>query len=315
MTATSLRTILVFLILYLLKSPAVKAGDFRKISGEAHYHSPFTEAPSDAEKRAILEARIDALNSAFGVAVSERTMSVNDIYDGHTSTRAQSYNESEVNGEWLRDIKEPEITTERDKYGTIYHVKVYGEAREIKFNKIDVDCRLLCNGTDPDRDRLRGSIFYEGDEMYVYFTSPVSGWLAIYLVDDDEHHTTQCLVPYDGQCEAETAYPIQANKEYVFFSKRTAEPRYVDYVTRMIVEARKRVDINNLYVIFSPNKFSQTASVSYKHSVHGTDERELPAELMPRETTHDKFDRWLHKLRCHDADLQPIPINFSIRKK
>lgn len=294
-------------------SLTISARDIRKISGEAHYHSPFTESPADARKKAILEAQIDALNIAFGVAVSERTMSIADMNDGHTSTRAQSYNESEVNGEWLRDLKEPEITTEPDKYGTIYHVKVWGEAREIKFNKIDVDCRLLCNGTDPDRDRLRGSIFYEGDELYVYFTSPVNGWIAMYLVDDDEEHTTQCLVPYDGQDDS--AYPIQANTEYVFFSKRTAEPRYVDYVTRMIVESRKKVDINNLYVIFSPNKFSQTASVSYKHSTHGTDETELPAELMPRETTHAKFDKWLHKLRCHDADLQPIPFTFSISKK
>lgn len=305
-------TILLFLLSFLM-FPAVKAGDIRKIRGEAERFSPETESPDEARRKAIQEAQINALEKAFGTALTERTMIISDTHDGHTSNSAHSFGESQVNGDWIRNLSEPEIRIVPVEHGNMYYVKVYGEAREVKYNKIEVDCRLLCNGTDPDKNRLRGDIFYEGDELYVYFTSPIDGWLSIYLIDDDDERTTQRLVPYDDQREA--AYPIVANREYVFFSKKTAEPQYVNFVTRMIVEARKKVDINDLYVIFSPNEFTQVSSTVYKHSRHNTDESEIQADLMPRETTYQRFDMWLCKQRRQDADLQPIPITFSICKK
>lgn len=308
-----IRTTLIFLFLSFLVSPVVKAGDIKKIRGEAERFSPETESPEEARKKVIQQARIDALEKAFGTALTERTMQISNTYEGHTSNSTRIFGESQVNGEWLRDLENPKPTIVPMEHGNMYYVKVYGEAREVKYNKIDLDCRLLCNGTDPDKDRLRGDIFYEGDELYVFFTSPVDGWLAIYLIDDDDNHTTQCLVPYDDQ--RESAYPIVANREYVFFSKRTAEPQYVDFVTRMIVEARKKVDINELYIIFSPNEYTQAASTTYNHSSHDTTEDEIQAELMPRETTYQRFDKWLYKQRKQDADLQQIPITFSICKK
>lgn len=309
----SQRALLLILFLLSLMSPVLTAGDIKKIRGEAEYFSPKSESPEDAYKNAVLEAQINALGNAFGIAVSERTVAVSDTHDGHTSNSAHSYGESAVNGHWLGDIKKPEVTVKQVDYGTVYYVKVYGEAREMKFNKIDLDCRLLCNGTDPVGNSLRGDTYYEGEELYLYFTSPVDGWLSVYLVDDDDERTTQCLIPYDGQMDA--AYPIIANKEYVFFSKLTAEPQYVKYTTRMIVEARKKIDINNLFVIFSPNEFTQAAAGAYRHSVHGTDDQEIQADLMPRETTHKRFDKWLHERRCNDADLQPLQFQFAIKKK
>lgn len=305
-------TLLLFILSFLI-SPALKAGEIKKIRGEAERFSPTTESPEEARRKVIHEAQIDALEKAFGTALTERTMQISDTHEGRTSNSAHIFGESVVNGDWIRNLSDPEITIVPIEHGNMYYAKVYGEAREVKYNKIDVDCRLLCNGTDPDKDRLRGDIFYEGDELYVYFTSPVDGWLAIYLIDDDDERTTQCLVPYDNQRDA--AYPIVANREYVFFSKRTAEPQYVDFVTRMIVEARKKVDINDLYVIFSPNEYTQAASTSYKHSRHNTDESEIQAQLMPRETTYQRFDKWLCNQRKQDADLQQIPITFSICKK
>lgn len=309
----SSRVTLLLLLLSFLMSPAIKAGDIRKIRGEAERFSPESESPEEALKKAIAEAQIDALEKAFGTALTERTMNISVTHDGRTSNIAHSSGESQINGDWIRNLTDPEIKIVPVDHGTMYYVKVYGEAREIKYNKIDVDCRLLCNGTDPDKDRLRGDIFYEGDELYVYFTSPVDGWLSIYLIDDDDDRTTQCLVPYDGQREG--AYPIVANREYIFFSKRTAEPQYVDFVTRMILETRKNIDINDLYVIFSPNEFAKVATTSYKHSRHNTNDSEIQADLMPRETTYNKFDQWLSDQRRRDADLQPIPITFSICKK
>ena len=310
----TLRIILLFLILNFLISPAANAGDIKKIRGEAERFSPESESPEEARLKVIEEARINALEKAFVITLSERTMNLSDTYDGHTRNTSHSYGESQINGEWIRDLTNPpEISIREVEHGHIYYAKVYGEARELKHNKIDVDCRLLCNGLNPDKDRLRGDTFYDGDELYVYFTSPVDGWLSIYLIDDDEERTTQCLIPYDNQ--KESAYPIHANREYIFFSKQTSEPEYVEYTTRMIVESRKKMDINDLYVIFSPNEFTQAASTIYKHSRHNTSEYEVEADLMPRETTFQRFDKWLTKQRRNDSDLQSLPFTLAIRKK
>lgn len=308
-----LRTIALLSLIVFLISPALRADEIRKIRGEAERFSPHSESSEEARSKAIQEAKINALEKAFGSAITDRTINISDSHDGHTRNTTHSYGESVMNGDWIRSIKEEIVKVVPTEHGNIYYAKVYGEAREVKFDKIDIECRLLCNGTDPNKNRLRGDIFYEGDEMYVYFTSPVGGWLSIYLIDDDDERTTQCLVPYDNQKEA--AYPIAANKEYVFFSKRTAEPQYAGIVTRMIVEARKRVDVNDLYVIFSPNEFTQAASTVYKHSRHNTDETQIQADLMPRETTYERFDKWLYNKRRKDSQLQHIPITFSIRKK
>lgn len=300
----SLFTFLVILLIF----PAVYAGDIKRVIGEAEYFSPSSESPDEARAKAIREAQIDAMNREFGTTLSERILVITDTHEGHTKNTSRSFGESQVNGDWLRNLKDPEVTIQTVDHGTIYYVKVYGEAREMNHKIIDVDCRILCNGTDPNRNILRGDKFIYGDEMYVYFTSPVDGWLAIYLIDDDDERTTQCLLPYDKQ--PVDAYPIIADKEYVFFSKLTSEPEYAVYATRMIMESRKQTDLNDLYVIFSPNKFTKVSS-----TVHKSDKGEPDVDLMPRETTFDRFDKWLYKQRRQDADLQSIPFTFSISKK
>lgn len=307
----SFRLLTISLLLFFLMSPVIKAGDIKTIRGEYTYHSPLNEPPAVAQEKAIREAQLEALKIAFPVTLSEHISAVSNTLDGHTVNSSLINSESEIIGEWIGNIKEPEIKVTHTEHATLYHVKVYGEARVKEYNRIAVDCRLLCNGTDPEKDRLRGEMFYEGDEMYVYFNSPVDGWLAIYLVDDDENKTTQKLVPYDGQNIS--SYPIKANTEYLFFSKRTAEPEYVKYVTRMVMGSRKRIDFNMLYVIFSPTEFTQVFTKPYNVSIHKSDD--IPQNLMPHETTRENFDKWLRSQRRNNAYLQPIRFDFSVSKQ
>ena len=125
------RVTLLLLLLIFLITPAVKAGDIKKIRGEATIFSPESESPAEARKRVIKEAQIDALEKAFGTALTERTMHMSDTQDCHTSSISRSFGESLVNGEWIRTLSEPEkdITIEPVENGHMYHLKIYGEAR------------------------------------------------------------------------------------------------------------------------------------------------------------------------------------------
>lgn len=305
-----LRHILIVASLAIFSVVGASARDIVKISGEADYFSPDSESPKEARENAIRQARISALEKQFGLVITEHIVTKQQSFQGKTQCLAQSLGESDVRGEWLDDTSRPIITTTPTDYGTVYHVKVYGQAREIPNNRIDVDCRLLFNGMDRDRNLLRGGEYHQGDECYLYFNSPVSGWLTVFIADDDEVGTMQCMLPYDGQDIK--SYPIKADTGYTFFSKATAEPNCVEYATRMIMESRKHTDINVFYIIFSPKEFSKPPTYEFNADKHS--DTNVASELMPRETDFKAFHRWLSGRRKNDPDLQVIKIPVSISK-
>lgn len=291
----------------LLLGLSATAGDRVKVSGEFTYYTTASESPAGARLKAIEGARIDAMSRAFGTVVSEQTMFV--YSDKNTS--AMNLGMCDINGEWLGDRSEPEVSHEVIGRDYVYTARVEGWGRELSHERIDVDGRILCNGTDKERNQLRMSTFTSGDEMAYYFTSPVSGWLAIYLGDDVER-IMQCLLPYGGQDFG--AYPIEANREYVFFSKELAPASDVEYAAGLIVEARDATDFNTLYVIFSPNEFSGTARSDNKTREHTTYVGTEEVNLMPRETNYNNFQKWLVRQRTRDPRMQVAKSLFAIKR-
>lgn len=283
-----------------------------KVTGEADYFSPKTESPIQAEQNAILEAQLNALKDKFGLVMGEHLSVMKSSQNGgKTQGAVHSLGESDVNGEWIRDLSKPEVVVENAPAGNIYHVKVYGEAREIPQNRVDLECHLLYNGIDVERNRVRGGEFHFGDECYLYFRAPIDGWISVFLADDDEEGTMQCMLPYDNYPLA--AYPVKGNKEYVFFSRQTADEDCVKHAIEMIMECRKNTDFNVFYIIFSPNEYAAQHLTAYDDSRHLSPVN-VDAELMPRETDFKSFHKWLGKQRRKDADLQVIKFPVTISK-
>ena len=90
----------------------------------------------------------------------------------------------EVKGEWISDIRPAEqecFFDETMPNTTIIKTRVWGKVREIA-NKVDIDVRLL-------KDTLKEAetdVFVNEQEFYLYFSSPVSGYLVVYLLDTEE---------------------------------------------------------------------------------------------------------------------------------
>ncbi|MDE5660948.1 MAG: hypothetical protein K2I28_08705 [Muribaculaceae bacterium] len=301
-------TLLASSLLTLILSVSAMGADKVKVSGEAVYYAPESESPAEAKRKVIEMARINALEKAFGTVMSSQDM----IMTSERESRAMSLGISDVNGEWLADRKDPVVTDERAGREYIYRAKVEGWARAIDADRIEIDSRLLINGCDKNRSMVRDNTFYSGDEMFLYFNSPVDGWLAVYLGDDDEALTMQCLLPYDGQNTG--SYPVKANSEYVFFAKELAEPEVAELAAGLVMESRKAVDFNVLYVIFSPNEFSGTGSVENQSREHTTLTADGEVNLMPRETEFKRFQKWLGKKRIADRKMQVIKTVISIKK-
>ncbi|MEG0807804.1 MAG: DUF4384 domain-containing protein, partial [Alistipes sp.] len=101
------RTLILFVLLtYSLVSSAQKV---QTITGEYTYYAPSTVSPEQAKQTAIHRAQIAALADVFGTYVYQNNTTTAKLTDGHSTLDFESEGGSEVKGEWLDNVKEPEV--------------------------------------------------------------------------------------------------------------------------------------------------------------------------------------------------------------
>lgn len=110
-----------------------------------------------------------------------------------------------------RDDRQATIQHILRKNMLVVRVAAKGRIREIVSSTIDVKSLVLRNGIE---DRYESNSFKSGDDLFVSFQSPTSGYLVVYLIDADQR--AFCLLPYQNMESA--CFPVEANKRYVLFS-------------------------------------------------------------------------------------------------
>ena len=195
-----------FLILPILFFTTVSfAQKTQKVTASYTYYAPENVTLEEAKRTALDRAKISAIADAFGTLVTQSNSTVMTNQNGQTDSRFFSLGGSEVKGEWIETIKEPEYKISYEVDMLIVSVTVSGRIREITSAGIDIVAKVLRNGTE---EKFESSEFRSGDDMYLYFQSPVDGYLTVYLLDE----TTQevfCLLPY--RASGEGAYKIDKN--------------------------------------------------------------------------------------------------------
>lgn len=261
------------------------------LRGEYTYVVPENVTLEQAKKIARERAIQQCLADEFGTLVGQNNATVMHTVNGQTDTKNYSIGSVVVKGEWLGDTKAPVYTTTiNDKTGElIVIVKVWGKASKLESATTNVSVKVLCNGTD---ERYEREIVYEGDRFYVSLSSLSDGYVCMYLIDEDGN--ALCLLPYIN--ESAGSHPIEGNKRHVFFSPEHSDN--ADIVDEYIMSCARDSEVNTLYVIFSPNKFSR------------------PLEDI---TTEDaiqlqNLEDWLLKARLDDPDMQLIRQNIIIKK-
>lgn len=252
------------------------------------YKAPEDMPPVRARSIAIQRAQTQAIADVFGTVVSETNIISSKTNSGHTSKDYVSIGESDVRGEWIETIGDTTWHNKVEGNEIVYQVALKGRIREINTAAIDTNVELLFNGTDPKKNKVRNFTFFDGDAAYIYFQSPVNGYLTVFIVDDNPEQTVQRLLPYPKQTEG--AYVIEANKEYILFSRDDEEEHLKPFVRRCLMRSRDDHDVNQLYVIFSPNQFAHSADLG-------------AGENLPRQLSFDNFQKWLGKSRRRDQDM------------
>lgn len=264
-----------------------------KVTGRYTYYAPENVTLEEAKRTALDRAKLSAIADEFGTLVTQNNSTLLTNENGRSDSRFFSLGGSEVKGEWIETIGEPQYDISYEQGTLVVAVTVSGRIREIVGSGIDIVAKVLRNGTE---EKFESTDFRSGDDMYLYFRSPVDGYLTVYLLDE----TTQevfCLLPYRGSGEG--AYRIQHDRPYILFSAKdeSQNPSLVDEYT---MTCSHEVEYNDLYVIFSPNSFA-------KANTSASDD-----EVLPRQLSYEDFQKWIVKVRKRDTQMRLVITNITI---
>lgn len=274
----------VFILLMLLNLLSISAQKIEKVHGECTYHVPDNISLEEGKRTALERAKIQAIADAFGTLVSQNNSSIVKNENGKSSVDFLSIGGSDVKGEWIETIGEPMFDIFYESNMLTIKVSIDGKAREIKNAAIDFEVKLLRNGTE---EKYESNEFRNGDDLYLYFKSPINGYLAVYLLDENMQQVF-CLLPYKSS--GEPAYKIIHDKPYVFFSCQKAEdnPSEVDEYT---MTCEHSMEQNTICIVFSPNMFAKAFAEDGNAG-------------LPRQLSLKEFQKWLGKCKANDTSIQ-----------
>lgn len=267
-----------------------------KVSATYTYYAPETMSIEEAKRVALERAKIQAIADEFGTIVTQSTSTVISNKNGQTDTQFFSLGSSDVKGEWVETVGEPEYDMKVEGHFFVVTCLVKGKAREISQDNIDFVAIPLRNGTTL---KYESTEFHNGDDLYLYFESPVDGFLSVYLLDEMEQ-IVYSILPY--KTENSPVTQVVGNKKYVFFSTKDADKDTRGKVDEYNLRCNLEKEFNTLYIVFSPIQFYKKKGFDSKF------------EDVPNNVPYNDFKQWLSKTMSKNSKIQTKQISITINK-
>ena len=277
-------------------------------SGEAQVRIERDMSKEDAMELAKQQAMINAIDNAFGSYVEQDS----DMYIEEGKVDFKIIGHTLVKGDWLKTMREKykeeskEVKGNNGKETEIWiSCKIKGMVREITKPQINLNFepRSCLNSL------CRTYSFNSGAPMYLSFSSPVDGYLSIYIIEDDQ--MAYRLLPYQEMPEKYLhAIPVKADMEYMFFANGESYNYFEDFSYSMVdeiyLETAKEKEFLDLYVIFSSEK--------YKKPLLKASENITNAYVLPKTLEEDEFMEWLQDSRVYDSEFLYNRITLTVSK-
>lgn len=275
---------------------AVAAPPIKTVKGEFTYYGDKTTSPAECKRLALEGARLDALSREFGTIVTQDVMQADRIDSRGETNKFLSLSSTEVKGEWIADDGDPVFDISLDKEDNfVVHCVVKGKAREISNESTDFKALVLRNGT---KENNASSDFYDGDNLYLYFTAPVDGFISVFLSLEDGN--VYQMLPYLSDTKGEAK--VKKGYDYVFFDPTKAEGDF-GVPNQFAIATDGVIEFNKIYVVFSPSYFAKPVM----RARNGVEE--LPS------LSEADFSKWLVKTRRYDPKLGVKQMNLKIYPK
>lgn len=260
------------------------------VSSEYVFHVPSSMPENEAKATALTRAKLQAIEEHFGSTVIQNNSTTINTNSDNSDVKFTSIAESEIKGEWVKTIGEPEFIIEYAG-GLIITVRVKGIIRPITNAECDIAANVFCNGIG---SRFERTEFRNGDDLYMSVATPVDGYLAVYLSDGEN---VFCLLPYPD--DSGHAIPIKGGTPKILFSYDHIDPGCSVKQYHMTTE--KDYELNILYVVFSQNQFDK--------AIDNRSQLELPRQL-----PLSGFQKWLASCKRRDRQFQVKETTISITR-
>lgn len=234
----------------------------------------------EAKRVALDRAKIQAIADEFGTIVSQSTSTIISNKNGESSTKFFSLSGSDVKGEWIETIGEPEYNISFENHFIVVVCNVIGKIKEQTESKIDLIAVTLRNGTEL---KFSSTDFKDGDDMFLYFESPIDGNLSVFLIDQSAKNVFMIL-PYSNSTDG--SVKIKKNTPYILFSKKCAPELERAKVIEYTLTCEDDIEYNDLVCIFSPK-------IHYKPKAQsGYGDNTLPPSL-----NYESFIKWKNSIQ------------------
>lgn len=289
-----IRKLIYIPILILISVTAAFAEKTYTVKAAYTYYASPNESVEDAKRKALDIAKIEAIASKFGAVVLQQTSSQQSSENGKFKSRFHSTGGTEILGEWIETTSSPEYDIQYIDNILVVSVNLKGKIREIRRNGIDFVAKALKNGTDL---KFEDNEFSNDDDLFLYFRTPVKGYVAAFLLDEAAAECF-CLLPYKKQ----DGRPMAVNKDtdYIFFSETVADKHTKGLVDEYTLTAENGIEYNTLYVVFSPNEFARPTTQGNA------------SELIPVSSPINDFLEWVSKQRSRNKEFNCVTIPLSI---
>ena len=297
------RTLKTILVIYFLSiGYIVTAQKIVSSSGEAQVRVESNMTEDEARNKAEELAKINAIENAFGT-YTEQQMNMT-IKDGMTSFNI--IGTTKVKGDWIETTNNKfseDFKKSKTNHGIIntkyITCTITGKVRK-SIPKASLEYEIL-NGPDL---LSRTHSFYHEEQLYIYFKSPVKGFLSVFLEDDAAVYR---LLPYMNMRDNyQSGVPIKSDTDYLFFSpddnsfpgNSVDEPR--------LLTLKTDIEYNFIYIIFSEDEYVKPT----------LDNSSLVKNrIIPKQLSINKFQQWLSNNRASSEKFQDIRVKVSIEQR
>lgn len=212
---------------------------------------------------------------------------------------------TQVKGEWVNtlDLKfTEESQSVHGEYGKELeiwiHCEIVGEIRECVAR-----ANLEFFSMNCQEEACRTTSFFNGGNLFLHFTSPVDGYLSVFLADNENAFR---LLPYSGM-GATSAVKVSGDVEYILFSKDKQNTFDKGFkIDALELTCTEDVEYNNIYVVFS--------EAPYTKPILETPEQLRDGYYLPRSLPLREFKDWLGNCRSDMPNFQAQRIKISIEK-
>ncbi len=256
------------------------------VEWETTFSPPEYMSLKEAKNEAIRRAQIEAIAAEFGTMVERMNTTEIANINGISDVAYSSVGFSDVRGEWIKTIGKPQIECTFDNDHHLFlQVKIKGQIREIEYLRPEFEALILRNGTD---EKCESREFNHGDYLYMSFTTPAKGHLAVFVKSD----SIRTLLPDVN--EESGCLEVSANKRHLFFHQQGIDR------LQTFCDKHER-EMNIFFILFSP------------HPIVPPLPKDFDADGIPL-LSDKEFQKWLVKARSRDKELQIERISIIINK-